>query len=254
VSSRILPGAEPFRFDGGSKGALLLHGFTGSPASLHPLGESLFSRGLTVIGPRLPGHGTRWEDLEETTWQDWEREALGALADLSERCKDVIVVGLSVGGTLALHVGAKQPERLRGVIAINPLVRRPDFAFAPVIRVFTRTIRGIGNDIKKPGQDEVCYDRIPVKAIKELRKLMKTTDRELPSLTLPLLVLLSPQDHTVKPANSRRVVRRAGSVRKELITLPNSYHVATLDFDADTILEHTLRFMDSVPSNASSFD
>jgi carboxylesterase len=100
----------------------------------------------------------------------------------------------------------------------------------------------------------VCYDRIPVKAITQLRKLMKTTDRELPSMTLPLLVMLSPQDHTVKPANSKRVVRRAESVRKELITLPNSYHVATLDFDADTILERTLRFLGSIPSNASSFD
>src|SRR3989442_11103343 len=86
MSPKILPGAEPFRFDGGPIGALLQHGFTGCPASMRPFGEWLADQGMTVIGPRLPGHGTSWEDLEGTTWQDWEGEAEAALAELTARC------------------------------------------------------------------------------------------------------------------------------------------------------------------------
>jgi carboxylesterase len=206
---------------------------------------------LAIAGPRLPGHGTRWEDLGGVTWLDWEREAAAGMANLAGRCHDVIVVGLSVGGTLALHLGAQRPDKLRGVIAINPLIRRPEFALAPAIRLFTKSVRGIGNDIKKPGQDEVCYDRIPVRAISQLRKLMKRTDAELPALSLPLLVMASLHDHTVRPSNAERIMRRAGSERKDLVRLGNSYHVATLDYDAETIRDRTLEFLNAVCSDVS---
>ena len=55
----VLPGAEPFRHEGGEVGVLLCHGFTGSPQSLRPWAEYLAERGLTVALPLLPGHGTR---------------------------------------------------------------------------------------------------------------------------------------------------------------------------------------------------
>src|SRR6266550_4675865 len=109
---RILPGAEEFRFDAGPSGAVLIHGVTGCPASMRPLGEWLAERGVSTIGPRLPGHGTSWEDLDGTTWQDWEREVEDALADLRSRCPDVIVVGLSMGGSMAIHIAAKHAESL----------------------------------------------------------------------------------------------------------------------------------------------
>jgi len=254
MSQRIVPGAEPFRFDGGPRGALLLHGFTGSPASMRPLGEWLAGRGVTVIGPRLAGHGTSWEDLETVRWQDWEREADAALADLADRCRDVIVAGLSAGGALALHLAARRPQKLRGVVVINPLIRRPDFALAPVVRLFRRTVAGIGNDIRKPGQDEVAYDRIPLKGINQLGKLLRVTYAGLPSVTLPLLIFVSAEDHTVKPVNSERLAKRVGSERKEVVQLANSFHLPTLDYDAETLFDRTLEFLDSVSTDARAPD
>jgi carboxylesterase len=239
---KILPGAEPFRFDGGPLGVLLQHGFTGCPASMRPFGEWLAARGLTVAAPRLPGHGTSWQDLEGTTWRGWEAEAERALADLAARCTTVVAVGLSMGGTLVLHLGATHPDQLKGVVAINPDMRRPELILAPLVRLFMRTARGVGNDIKKPGQDEIVYDRVPLRAANELGKLYRTVQRELPSMRLPLVVFSSNEDHLVKPANSRYVYERVGSARKELIPLANSYHVATLDFDAEAIFQRTLDF------------
>jgi carboxylesterase len=248
-SGRILPGADAFRFDGGPLGMLLQHGFTGCPASMRPFGQWLSERGVAVVAPRLPGHGTVWQDLEGVAWRDWESEAERALAELSSRCTGVIVAGLSMGGAMALHLGAKHPDTVRGVVAINGLVRRPEFALAPVIRLFTRSVKGVGNDIKKPGQDEIVYDRIPLKGINELGKFLRTVDRELPSLRVPLRVFSAPEDHTVKPFNSRRIMERAGSSDKELVSLPNSYHVATLDYDAETVFERSLEFARSVTGN-----
>ena len=252
MKSRLSPGAEPFRYDAGPTGALLIHGFSGSPASMRPMGEWLARHGVSTVGPRLAGHGTSWEDLDSTTWSDWEREAEAGLTELSSRCRDVIVVGLSMGGGMAVHLGARHADRLRGVVAINGMIRRPELALAPMIRLFTRTVKGVGNDIKKPGQDEIVYDRIGVRSVGQLGKLLRTADAELPTLTLPLLVFSSPEDHTVKPLNSRRIYERAGSDRKELVPLRNSYHVATLDFDADLIFERVLEFALEVARNPSA--
>jgi carboxylesterase len=242
MSVRVLPGAEAFRFDGGPIGVLLQHGFSGCPASMRPFGEWLSERGFSVVGPRLPGHGTSWEELERTTWGDWEREADGALLDLAGRCSDVVAVGLSMGGAMVLHLGAKHPEKLRGIVCVNPDIRRPELVLAPAARLFTRTAKGVGNDIKKPGQDEIVYERVPLKAAAQLGRFYRTVQKELPSMRLPLLVFSSNVDHIVKPANSRYVMAKAGSAEKELVPLRNSYHVATLDYDAETIFERTLEF------------
>jgi carboxylesterase len=250
-SGRVLPGADAFHFEGGPLGMLLHHGFTGSPASMRPFGQWLSEQGVTVVAPRLPGHGTAWEDLEAVTWRDWEAEAERALAELSSKCATVVVTGLSMGGAMALHLGAKHPDTVGGVVAINALVRRPEFALAPVIRLFTRSVKGVGNDIKKPGQDEIVYNRIPLKGINELGKFLRTVDRELPSLRVPLMVFSAPEDHTVKPSNSRRIMERAGSSNKELVSLPNSYHVATLDYDAETVFQRSLAFARSAAGEPS---
>ena len=67
----IVAGAEPFHHDGGLTGVLLCHGLTGSPASTRPWAEVLSAAGLTVDVPRLPGHGTIWQELNTTRWPDW---------------------------------------------------------------------------------------------------------------------------------------------------------------------------------------
>ncbi|MBA3728452.1 MAG: alpha/beta fold hydrolase [Actinobacteria bacterium] len=244
----VIPGADAFRFDAGPVGVLLLHGFTGSPASMRPLGERLAREGISSVGPRLPGHGTSWEDLEATTWSQWEGDADSTLLDLSSRCSAVIAVGLSAGAALALHLGVRQAQHLRGVVAINPQIRRPDLLLAPLIRPFRRTARGVGNDIRKPGQDEIAYDRVPLQAAGELRKLIRHAEKELPSLRLPLMVISSRVDHVVKPSNSRLVMRKAGSSVKELVRLESSYHVATLDHDSELISSRIALF---VRSNAN---
>jgi carboxylesterase len=130
-----------------------------------------------------------------------------------------------------------------GLVLINPYVRDPRLAFAGGMRLFVRSVKGVGNDIKKPGQDEVCSERIPVRTLTQVRRLHKRTARQLPSVTQPLLVMRSDDDHTVDASNAKLVMDRAGSAKKELVRLTNSYHVATLDYDADVITERTLAFV-----------
>jgi carboxylesterase len=107
--SQIIPGAEPFLFSGGRTGCLLLHGFTGTPREMRLLGDHLARAGHTVLGIRLAGHATCKEDLVRMRWQDWLADIEDGCAFLKERCDRIILMGLSMGGILALVYAARQP-------------------------------------------------------------------------------------------------------------------------------------------------
>ena len=223
---------------------LLLHGYSGSPASLRPMGEWLARQGYSVACPRLPGHGTDWRDLAGATWQDIAGEADRALGELSGRCPAVVVAGLSVGALLAFHLAANHASPVvAGVVAINPYVRNPIFAFLPVVRRIRRRVRGVINDIKREGQDELGYEYLPVAGIAQLDRLMDAVQTELPDVNCPVRVFLSDVDHVVPKGTARWAFARLGSEDKELIELHDSYHVATLDNDAEVIFRGTHEFV-----------
>lgn len=216
------------------------------------MGQWLNERGISVVGPRVPGHGTTWEDLERTTMSDWEQEAENALSDISSRCSTVIAVGLSMGGAMVLHLAAKHPDAVKGVVVINCDLIRPKLALAPVARRFARTVKGVGNDIKKPGQNELPYDRIPLAALVHLNQLYRTVRKELPSVQAPLRVFTSTDDHVAKTSSSRYVLRKVASTDKKQIMLRNSYHVATLDYDAEIIFQGVLEFANSLAAGPTA--
>lgn len=162
----LFPGAEPFSADGGRVGIVLLHGFTGSPKSMTPWGQRMANEGHTVRVPRLPGHGTRWQDMNLTRWEDWYAEADRTFREVRDSCDNVFVFGLSMGGSLTLRLAEQYGDAIRGIALVNPAVHseRPDRFALPLLQLIVPSFPGISNDIKKPGQDEGAYDKIPLKA------------------------------------------------------------------------------------------
>ena len=246
-----MPGAEPFAFDGGPVGVLLIHGLSGSPGALHRIGEWLAARGHAVMCPRLPGHGTRWKNLGRTRWQDWANEAIRALKDLDAKVDTVVAFGFSFGGSLTLHLATRYPDAVDGVVLVNPwLKERPLWTLAPALKWVVPSGRGVINDIKKPGEDEVGYERIPVKALAEAVAFHKIVKRELPRVHQPLLVFQSSEDHAIPAGSSPVIMDSVGSDEKDLVTLENSYHVATLDNDAELIFERTHEFAETLAARS----
>jgi carboxylesterase len=243
--TRVVPGAEPFTFHGGPIGVLLLHGFTGNPASLRRIGEWLANRGHTVSCPRYPGHGTSWKELGRTRWQDWVAEATRGLKEIDRRCETVVLLGLSMGGAMALHLAARYPDVVRGLALVNPYVRDPRLLVAMYLWGVIPPRKGIGDDIKKPGETELPYDKVPARGIAQLARFLKVVQNELPRVRQPLLLFNSPEDHVVPTGNAEFVMERVGSTDKEMVALPNSYHVATLDYDAELIFERTHEFAEA---------
>jgi carboxylesterase len=242
---QIAPSAEPFYAAGDATGVLVLHGFTGTPASVRPWGEHLAREGFTVLVPRLPGHGTAWQELNKTRWTDWYAEASRALDRLAADRDRVFVCGLSMGGCLALRLAEERGGQVAGLVLVNPSVIDKNRALlaVPVLKRLIGSVKGVTDDIKRPGAVEYGYDRVPLRALDSLRDLWKTTRDDLAKITAPLLVFRSAEDHVVKPMSTQIVMQRVSSPVATEQVLHDSYHVATLDFDADAIFAGTAEFV-----------
>jgi len=241
----VRTGAEPWSADGNHIGVLVVHGFTGSPASVRPWAMELGAQGWTMRVPRLPGHGTTWQEMNLTTWQDWYAEAERNLHELTERCSQVFVMGLSMGGTLTLRLAEEHGDEIRGIALVNPSVHteRLDRFALPVLHKFIGGFPGISNDIAKPGQDEVAYDKIPLRAAHSLSQLWKIVKDDIDRITVPVLLFRSLQDHVVEPSNAAYILEHVSSTDVQEVLLPDSFHVATLDHDAGVIFRDSAAFV-----------
>lgn len=245
--------AEPFTAAGSRTGVLLVHGFTGSPYSMRPWGDHLATEGYTVSVPRLPGHGTTWQAMNNTTWHDWYTGASRALDGLRDRCDEVFVCGLSMGGCLALRLAEERPDDVAGLMLVNPSVTSSNkqLLAVPVLKRIVGSARGIASDVKKPGVDEYGYDRVPLRALDSLRDLWRVTREDPPKVTAPLVLFRSSIDHVVEPESGQLIMSRVSSRDLTERILDDSYHVATLDNDAPRIFAESAEFITKHTSTGS---
>jgi carboxylesterase len=237
--------AKPELTGGRRVGVLLSHGFTGQPASMKPWGEHLASLGYAVSVPRLPGHGTTWQECNATTWDDWYGELTRAFDALCLENDAVVVGGLSMGGALTLRLAADHGDRVSGLVLVNPAVatKRLDVKLLPVLKHLVPSFPGLANDIKKPGQDEHGYDRTPLKAIHSLMRAWPPLVADLPKVTCPILYFRSTVDHVVDETSEPLITGTVSSRDVTVVPLRESYHVATLDNDAPQIFDESAAFV-----------
>lgn len=227
------------KHDGSRWAVLLLHGFTGGPDSVLPWGRTLAAAGATVHIPLLSGHGTNVADLAQTTAGQWRSDVQQALdAMVLDQYDRIAVGGLSMGGTLALDAAAHR--KVDATFVVNPALSFKCFdalgiLLSPLMQWLVPSVGPLAGDVHKPGVSEPAYPRTPVPAVQELAKLLWTTRRALPRIQAPVTLYWSPTDHIVPASSFRILARGLNGAQLTKRVLPNSYHVATLDYDAEAI-------------------
>lgn len=233
---------EPFDFRGNNIGCLLVHGFTGSPGEMRPLGEYLNKKGYTVKGVLLPGHGTTVEELALTDWQSWYGEVMKGFGELQKCCEMIFIIGLSMGGTLALQLAANKKVN-GGVVSIcAPIFLAKKKAYlAPFLQYFVKYSKK--KSYVNINYESFWYDRYPLSGTANLVKAIPKVKRQLQNITNPVLILQSTLDKTVSPASAQYIYDHLGSKIKELYWLSNSGHIATLDVEREKVFHCIAEFI-----------
>jgi carboxylesterase len=249
---------RPWALGAGPRGALLLHGFAGTPPELRRLGEHLAANGWRCVAPALAGHAATPEELERTTWRDWAASAKRALDGLARECEQVVVAGQSMGGSMALHLAAHD-DRIRAVATMAAPVWLSDWRLKllPLAKHVVRWDMP-GEDVDLYWPEAVhelhSYGRRPTWAIRQLDLFVGAVRRELPLVRQPVLLFHGGRDRTIDPRNAADIERGlVCSARVERHMYPRSGHGMSVDVDREEINALVLRWFDEfVPPPAAT--
>lgn len=221
---------------------LLIHGFTATPQVMEPLADHLSAFGFTVSAPMLAGHGGSREQLKASTWQDWYAGCEQELKKLKATHEHVCVCGLSLGGLLTLKLAQDHPQDITALSCLaTPLYF--DQAVRLIIPVLVYTpLRWLYPYKKKSGgdiKDESAKNKyesieyMPITSIHSLMKLQKVVRKNLGKEVPPTLLIHAQDDSTAPYENRQFLAEHLHSRKVETMTLKNSYHVITIDYDKD---------------------
>lgn len=248
-----MAGAEPFRADGtgerGEVAVLCVHGLTSTPQMIRPVAEHLAGLGYAVRAPLLPGHGTTWQLLNRTRYADWLGAVEQVAHELADAHRAVVAVGVSLGGALVTDLALTRPGVVDGLVLVNPAFAATDWRLRPLplTKHVLPSMPGLANDIRRAeGPRELAYSRLPLKAFHSFVEQWPQLLSRLPQLTLPVLLARSAHDNVVPPLSGERFLEQVGSRDVTQLLLANSAHVATLDHDADLLLQATVDFVERV--------
>lgn len=244
----LIPGAEPFMYEAGPVGCLLLHGFTATPYEMRGLARYLADRGITAGAPLLAGHGTSPLDLQTRTWHDWYASVNDALDKMLARCRRVYLAGLSLGGALTLYTAAHRGKELAGIITMGAPIYIP-----PGLGTLLRGMQGQMPYLNKPYRDiedphartqHISYEQSPSAATVSLIEFIGQVRGVLPQVTVPALVIYARHDHVVPYVNSHHIYSRLGSHDKRLLALHRGFHIMTIDTDKEKVQEGIYGFIE----------
>jgi len=243
-------GCGAYEIGNAKRGALLLHGFTGTPKDMRYIAEYLAGKGFTVSVPLLPGHASDPEDLKRSGWEEWIKTAESSWESLVKKCPYSAIAGLSMGALLALHIGAHWKNVMAIACLATPLVlagwkRRliaPILRFSP-LKDFYYNKKG-GSDVKdeQAKAEFPSYTRVPFKGVISLMAIIEIVRNELYKVTAPTLLVHSQNDHTAPVKNVELVKRLVSSTSLESVILKNSYHVMTIDVEKETVAKEVAEF------------
>jgi carboxylesterase len=233
----ILSGGEPFYLPGGPYGSLLIHGFLSTPQEMKWLGSKLNEAGYSALGLRLFGHATHPRDLCRVRWLDWLACVEDGYSILRKGCNRIVVVGLSLGGAMALIAGALFP--IDGVVALSAPYDLPQYArvrwpilppalsrFLCVNRKYRSKSTSIGYLDSQAARSELIYPVFPATALHEVAQLLAEMRRVLPNIRVPTLLIHSSADQGFADQDAKEIFDHLGTKKAQILHVESGDMVA----------------------------
>ena len=230
---------------------MLCHGYLAAPPEVRPLAERLHRLGFSVYAPRLTGHGTAPERIEQATCEDWLRDYLRALVVVRNTCQHVIVGGFSAGGMLALQAAALQPGVL-GSFAISPSLKLVDAKshLVPMVVRWNQVMAALHLDgarfdhvTNRPENPDTNYPLNYLACVNQLERMQAHCRLRLPQVRVPTLVVQADHDPVVHPDSGRQAIDAIASEEKELAMMAFNRHVIVRGEGSEAVLERVGEFV-----------
>ncbi|HHZ69322.1 MAG TPA: alpha/beta fold hydrolase [Methylococcaceae bacterium] len=212
-------------------GILLVHGLLASPAEVRGLGEQFYKQGYTVLGVCIKGHGTSPHDLRTRTAEDWYHSITQAYEILEHLVNQIVLIGFSTGGALALKMAAEHKPHIIAVVAVSVPIHfvNSEMMLASLLHGTNQLVSWVSSHegVKPflhndPENISVNYCSIPVRSLYELRRLIHELLILLSKINIPVLLIYSKNDPIV-------AIKSADIILNKLITDEKALHIIHAD-------------------------
>jgi carboxylesterase len=234
----------------GSPGVLLLHGFGDTPQTLALLARGLHKSGYSVYAPLLPGHGRNMAMFEQSRARDWIAAAKEAFTQMRLRHDTVSVVGLSMGGALAVLIAAEF-DRIPALVLVAPYLGMPWTLRAAAAthwvwgrfagEVNAKSPHSIHDPIER--EKNLAYGAITGRGLFELWRVVRLARQSLANVKAPTLIIQSREDPRVAPSVAQSAFNALGSPEKKLVWTEGAGHIITVDFGRELVFSGVERWL-----------
>jgi carboxylesterase len=235
---------------------LLLHGAGDTPQTLRYLGEHLHANGFHVFAPLLPGHGRSVGEFRRVTADALTDAARTHYAELRATHAWVGVIGLSMGGALAVQIAAETPD-LPALGLAAPYLVMParieraahlSWLWGPVLPI-VESSEGVSILDPEEQKSNVAYGVFTAGALRALQKTVRRASDALPRVTAPTLVVQSREDNRISVAAAERAFAKLGAKEKRLEWISGASHVITVDYGRKHVFELLASWLETHGAN-----
>ena len=241
--------SSPWSYEGtGKLACILVHGFTGVPFEMRPIGKMLMEHSISHSSILLPGHGETVEIMADSTWMDWYNAAKNETLKLREKYNKVVAIGFSMGGTLALNLAVE--NLVDGVVSLAGVAKFVDKRMFLAKYVSKYKVVRKRKPQKAPYmylvEDKYLgYANHPYAGIYQLYLLIKYMRKQLFKVEVPSLLIHSKNDQVVPFENMNYIAKHLDSGLGKTVSLTKSNHVITWDVESDIVNEEIIEFLNN---------
>jgi carboxylesterase len=223
---------------------LLIHGAGDTPQTLRYLGEYLHRRGFHVEAPLLPGHGRSLRDFMRVRADDLTRAARAAYVDLRGRHECTSIIGLSMGGALAVQLASEFTD-LPALGLAAPYLEMPRrieraariaWLWGPLVPI-VESSEGLSVFDPEERAKSLAYGVFTAGALRALYETVRRAAAASPRVKTPTLVVQSREDNRISVGAAERAFARIGATEKRLEWVSGASHVITVDFGRERVFE-----------------
>lgn len=221
-------------------GCLIIHGFGGSIYEVEPLAEHLNEKGYDVLCPHLKGHTGQRRDMKNAVYGDWIESAEKELLKLKENTEEIVIIGFSMGGLIAINLACKYD--IKGIVTINTPIY-----YWNLKRVMLNLMR----DLKNRRTDYFkrymrANKNSPIPAMYNFLLLLKQTKPQICHVDCPALIIQANDDDTVRKASVDYIYSNLSSAHKEIKLYDNGGHLILRSQEAAQVIKDVEMFLDSL--------
>jgi len=237
-----------------TKGCLVVHGLTGTPATVSVLCEALLAAGYRVAAPCLAGHGGSLEELSKTTWHEWYNTVRIAFGALRREVDRIYYAGTSLGALLGLKLAQEEGWGVRALALLStPLklallnrMAAPAVRYSPlryVIKMIPKSPdKSVANEEGRRRYEELSLPMIPAQSVYQIMDLQKDLRANLHRVSSPVLLAHGGKDLVAPTSNVRLVKKLVASDIVETALFRRSRHVLTMDWEKEEVARTVVDF------------